>query len=274
MSISNPPKALLFDVLGTVLDWQTSLTRGIHAITKEKLASTSAVALSPEVRHSASSLDDKKWEDFVLQWHQSYIDFTHGYQPKKDEWVNFTTHNLRSLKRLLAEWKLDGLFTEDELNEVTRLWNYLDPYRDSSKGIALLNQKFITSTLSNSDVSTLTDQAAHANLPWKTMTSSEHFAAYKPYPAVYHGAAAKLGVKPEECALVAAHLGDLQGAKACGYQAIYVERESQEKFKPEDVKKAKEEGWVDMWVSLGEEGFLTVADRFGIVRKSVDPDKP
>jgi 2-haloacid dehalogenase len=54
--------------------------------------------------------------------------------------------------------------------------------------------------------------------------SSEHFKAYKPSPLVYNGAAERLGLKTSECALVAAHLGDLKAARGCGYRTVYLER--------------------------------------------------
>jgi beta-phosphoglucomutase-like phosphatase (HAD superfamily) len=50
------------------------------------------------------------------------------------------------------------------------------------------------------------------------------FESFKPNAKVYLGAAEKMGVKPEECALVAAHLSDLKGAKACGFMLFMLSR--------------------------------------------------
>lgn len=112
--------------------------------------------------------------------------------------------------------------------------------------------------------------AAYAKLPWTRIFSAEEFLAYKPQPQVYRGAAKALGLQTNECALVAAHLGDLLGAKHCGYQTIYVERENQEQWPDHEIEEAKKGkgGLVDMWVGGkdgGDEGgFLEVARRFGI----------
>lgn len=133
-----------------------------------------------------------------------------------------------------------------------------------------MNQKFPTCTLSNGDTELLTDMAAHAKLAWTRIFSAEDFQAYKPSPLVYEGAAKALGLRTSECALVAAHLEDLAGAKKCGYQTIYVEREDQDLGPRDKVEEARREGWVDMWVGLGDGGdegaFLEVARRFGIER--------
>lgn len=75
------------------------------------------------------------------------------------------------------------------------------------------------------------------------------------------GAAERMGVQPQECALVAAHLGDLKGAKACGFYTIYVERPLEEK-NPE----LREEGIPDMVIREDEEGFIALAKRLGMSR--------
>ena len=61
-----------------------------------------------------------------------------------------------------------------------------------------------------------------------------------------------LGLKPGECALVAADLGDLEAARACGLRTVYVEREGEEAWGVEEVRRARGEGWLDLWVGVGE----------------------
>lgn len=101
--------------------------------------------------------------------------------------------------------------------------------------------------------------AAHGEMPFRHILSAEMFNSYKPNPAVYLGAAEKLGFKPEECAMVAAHLGDLEAAQKCGFKTIYVERPEEER----DGELREKEGLVDVWVATEEEGFVTVAKRLG-----------
>lgn len=81
------------------------------------------------------------------------------------------------------------------------------------------------------------------------------FNSYKPNPAVYLGAAEKLGLKPEECGMVAAHLGDLEAAQKCGFGTVYVERPQEERG--EHLR--EKEGLVDVWVEMDGEGFVEVA---------------
>jgi hypothetical protein len=80
-------------------------------------------------------------------------------------------------------------------------------------------------------------------------------------------------VRTDECALLAAHLGDLEAARGCGYRTVYIERENEEGWSEEKVETAKQERWVDMWVKLGEGGFEEVARRFEKMENGMDQVK-
>ena len=63
--------------------------------------------------------------------------------------------------------------------------------------------------------------------------------------------------------MVAAHLADLEAARECGLQTIYVERVGEESWPTEKIDDAKSKGWVDMWVGIGDDsvggGILEIA---------------
>lgn len=123
-----------------------------------------------------------------------------------------------------------------------------------------------TCTLSNGNISLLTDLRLFGSMPFTNVFSAELFGSYKPSPKVYLGAAEKLGIRPHECALIAAHLNDLRAAKDCGYRAIYIERPAEEDWNIQEVEKAREDGWVDIWIGQekGSGGFVTLAERLGV----------
>lgn len=187
------------------------------------------------------------------------------------DWKEVDQQRIELLPELLAQRGLivpssdssevgaDSLFNETELQHLGTIWHRLTPWPDTNHGLTLLNKKFSTVTLSNTYTSLMTHLVSHSNIPFQHIYTAETFASFKPHPAVYLGAAQKMGVKPEECALVAAHLGDLKGAKACGFYVIYVEREGEEKS-PE----LRGEGIPDLVVGMGEGGFVWLAGRLGI----------
>ncbi len=64
-------------------------------------------------------------------------------------------------------------------------------------------ERFTITTLSNGNVSLLTEMAKHAGLPWDCVLSAEIFGHYKPDREAYLGCAQILDVAPEETMLVA-----------------------------------------------------------------------
>ena len=221
---------------------------------------SSTSSLPSTVRTSADAVN---WGEFSQKWRDSYGHFTKSYDPEKDAFKSVDQHHLESLISLLRQYGLDGLWDKDEVQRISMIWHFLDPWDDSSEGLKMLNQKFETATLSNGNTSLLKDLADYAKLSYGHLISAEDFQAYKPNPRVYNGAAKKLGFATNECALVAAHLGDLQAAKACGYQTIYIERTQEEAWSEEKIAKAKQDGWVDIWISVDGGGFKEVARRLG-----------
>lgn len=152
-----------------------------------------------------------------------------------------------------------SLWNESQLEHLARIWHRLPPWIDTCRGLDLLNMRFSTVTLSNTYNDLLEHLVAHSKIPFTHIYSADDFHSFKPSAKVYMGAAEKMGVKSEECGLVAAHLDDLKGAKACGFYTIYVERPLEEK-----APELREENIPDMWIKEDENGFLTLARRLGV----------
>ncbi|KAE8442811.1 hypothetical protein EG329_002844 [Mollisiaceae sp. DMI_Dod_QoI] len=263
--VKEPPKALTFDVFGTVVDWRSTVISALIRSAAAKTSSSSRSAdLSPEVRQRLSELESDDWAQFAQEWRNSYWQYVHNFDPEKDEWRDVDTHHRLSLIELLKKWKLEDLYTKDEIQDLSLIWHFLDPWRDSSSGLHKLGTKFVTSTLSNGNQSLLKDLDKHGNLGFRKLQSSADFKAYKPHPTVYKGAAKAMGLQPGEVAMVAAHLSDLKAARTCGFRTIYVEREREEAMKPGSEEYNEAKSWVDMWVTKEHDGFVEVAGRFGI----------
>src|SRR6266487_4912647 len=154
----SPPKALTFDVFGTVVDWRTTVTSFLIQMAAAKTSSSSRSAeLAPEVRVRLSKLTDQDWARFAQEWRNCYKKFTKGYVPEEVEWRDIDTHHHLSLIELLDQWELERLYSKDEVKDMSLIWHYLDPWTDSPAGLHMLGTKFITSTLSNGNQSLLKD---------------------------------------------------------------------------------------------------------------------
>lgn len=171
-------------------------------------------------------------------------------------WKTVDQHHLDSLRELLAARGLYNLWSAATVEDLSLIWHRLEPWSDTNAGLAALNDLGLqTTTLTNGNLALIGNMVSHSKMPFQHVLSAEMFNSYKPNPAVYLGAAEKLGLKPEECGMVAAHLGDLEAAQKCGFGTVYVERPEEER----EEHLREKEGLVDVWVEMDGEGFVEVA---------------
>lgn len=181
-------------------------------------------------------------------------------------------HHLDSLRELLAgrglislaDSKTDvapgSLFDDRQIQQLSKAWHNLQPWKDTNPGVEAFNKRLVTSTLTNGNTALITDIAKNGGIPFQHLLNAESLGAYKPSSAAYLRAAKQLNLEPTQCALVAAHLRDLAAARKCGFKTIYVERPLEDKAS--DPPMPFEE--LDIWVKAGESGFLTVAKHLGL----------
>src|SRR5438309_878556 len=98
------------------------------------------------------------------------------------------------------------------------------PWPDAIEGLTRLRRRFITTTLSNGNMSLLTDMAKNAGLPWDCILSAELVRHYKPDREAYLQVSEFLDVAPDQVLMVAAHPRDLAAARQAGLRTAYVHR--------------------------------------------------
>ncbi|EDU44605.1 Haloacid dehalogenase [Pyrenophora tritici-repentis] len=252
MTLQPTPRALLFDVFGTCVNWRNSVTAALQTLAHASLNSATA-SLASTLRLRASSMTPADWALFAQEWRNSYKVFTKQLAADTSvPWMSVDEHHLLSLRELLQKWGLEGLWSEEEVKELSLVWHRLEAWGDAAEGVGLLNTRF-------------EDLREHSKIPFTQIFSAELFGTYKPSPAVYLGAVEKLGLQPNDCVMVAAHLPDLKAAKENGLRTVYVERAGEEDWSEEQIDEAREAGWVDIWVGEGgNRGFITMAERLGI----------
>jgi 2-haloacid dehalogenase len=196
--------ALVFDVFGTVVDWRGSIIREGQLLGKRKGI-------------------DVDWVAFADAWRGGYRPAMQRVRSGQIPWTNIDGLNRLILNDLLLQFNIKGL-SEEEIDHFNRAWHRLWPWPDSVGGLHRLSSGYIVSTLSNGNVSLLTNMAKYAGLPWNCILSAELFGHYKPDPEVYLGAAKLLGPAPAQVMMVAAHVDDLKAAKKVGLKTALVTR--------------------------------------------------
>jgi len=211
--MADPPKALLFDVFGTVVDWRSSVVAGLSA-------------------HFANSGVSRDWERFTLDWRGLYQPAMESVRSGARPYVPLDVLHRENLAQLADR---DGLDLDDAaLDGLTRLWHRLDPWPDSAKGLARLRADRIVAPLSNGNIALMVALARHGGLIWDAILGAEIARSYKPAPAVYLAAAQALDLPPGACMMVAAHNSDLHAARDLGMQTAFVLRPTE--YGPEQTE--------------------------------------
>ena len=196
-------RALAFDVFGTVVDWRSSIIRELEQFGE---------------RHGLQ----QDWSTFADDWRAGYAPAMDRVRRGELPWTRIDDLHRMILEELL---RAAGASVGDEdVDALNRAWHRLDPWPDSVAGLTRLKEKFTITTLSNGNMSLLTNMAKRAGLPWDCVISAELFHHYKPDREAYLGCADLLGVAPDELMLVAAHPGDLKAARGAGLKTGYVDR--------------------------------------------------
>ena len=196
-------RALTFDVFGTVVDWRSS-------VIDEGLALGARLGLQVD------------WPAFADAWRAGYPLAMDEVRSGALPWMDIDKLHRRILDRLLTERGL--VWTETEAAHFNLAWHRLRAWPDSAAGLALMKPRLTLCTLSNGNVTLLSDLVRHNLLPFDHVLSAELFRHYKPDPEVYLGAAAHLGLAPSQLMMVAAHPSDLRAAATCGLRTAYVAR--------------------------------------------------
>jgi len=192
-------KVLAFDVFGTVVDWYGSIVR--------------------EVTQLGLNVDPAQ---FALDWRA-------GYQPAMARvrsgalgWTRIDDLHRMILNELLAKYAIE--MDEPSRRALNLVWHRLTPWPDAVEGLTRLKSRFTITTLSNGNISLLTEMAKRAGLPWDCILSAEVFRHYKPDPETYLGVCTLFEIDPQDMMLVAAHKDDLDAARVLGCRTAFVER--------------------------------------------------
>jgi 2-haloacid dehalogenase len=230
-------KALTFDVFGTVVDWRGGIIREAQAIAQPRGI-------------------DADWAAFADAWRALYQPAMEEVRSGRRPWTKLDELHRESLNQLIPQYGLEKL-SEDELDHLNRAWHRLDPWPDAVAGLTRLKTKFILVTLSNGNVALMLDMAKRAGLPWDAVLGAEVVQHYKPQPEAYLMTAELLGLRPEECMMVAAHARDLVAASGCGFRTAFVSRPAE--YGPTRSADVASEGEFDVVAS----DFIDLAAKLG-----------
>lgn len=230
------PRALLFDVFGTVVDWRRSIAREVEALAAAR----------------GLQLDGN---DFALRWRRLYQPAMAKIREGGRGFVPLDVLHRENLEEVLADLGVTA-FDEADRERLNRAWHRLNPWPDGVGGLNRLKSRFILATCSNGNIALMVNMAKRAGLPWDVILGAEVARAYKPAAEAYLRSCGALGLAPNECCMVAAHNDDLRAAQGFGLMTAYVER--RDEFADGGAPRPADGAWD--WIAAD---FLDLADQLG-----------
>ena len=198
------PRALVFDVFGTVVDWRSTIIREGEVLGRQKDL-------------------DVDWAAFADAWRSKYAPSIDRVRRGEIPWTKLDDLHRISLEESLGKFGIETL-SESEKDYLNRVWHRLDPWPDAVEGLTRLKESYVIAPLSNGNVALLVEMAKRAGLPWDLILSSELARHYKPDPEAYLLAPDLLELRPDQVIMVAAHVDDLHAAQENGLRTAYVPR--------------------------------------------------
>src|SRR6266568_3201490 len=167
------------------------------------------------------------WAKFAEAWRALYQPMMQEVRSGRRPWTKLDDLHRMNLDRVLRDFSISGL-SEPEIDHLNRVWHRLDPWPDVVAG-----------------------------LPWDVILGAEVARAYKPQPEAYLRSAEFLGLRPDECMMVAAHNSDHEAANALGFHNAFVPRPTE--YGPGQTKDvAPSRAW-----DVVAKDFNDLADRLG-----------
>lgn len=198
------PKVLFFDVNETLLD------------------------LGPLKESVAEALGGK--EDLVTLWFTTMLQYS-LVVTTGNRYEDFGDIGAATLRMVAKNNGID--LNEKNAKEAISPIKSLPPHPEVKQALKdLRNENFKLVSLTNSSNEAVSQQFSNAGLTnlFDEMLSIEDIGKYKPHQDTYNWASRKMGIKPEESMLIAAHGWDIAGALWANWRAAFISRLGKQLF--------------------------------------------
>lgn len=197
-------QALTFDVFGTILDLDGSLTPPLRRFLAGKGANVPAERFWEQWR--ARQRLEQFQDTLLMLGHSGYMEVAR--------------------RALMYTLRLNGVeASPEEVAAFMEVWRELSPFPDVIPALERLKSHYRLVVLSNGEPEFL-DHLVRHRVRWEfdAVISVSPIGAFKPHPAVYRRAAGILGLEVGECLMVSSNSFDVVGARSCGMRGAYVNR--------------------------------------------------
>ena len=196
-------RALVFDVLGTVVDEDASVRRAVSEL--------------------LGDVDTPTVDAFAAQWSSRHAGLLEAVRAGERSWSSGDDLRQEALRTTLGEHPhLTPL--QDAVHEAATVGHRLEPWPDSVAALARLARRFPVIALTNGGAEQSSVMSERAGLSWTHLLTADEVERFKPDPAAYRLPLERHDLEPSTTLFVAAHPWDLDGAAGHGYRTALVRR--------------------------------------------------
>ncbi|KAK2599773.1 hypothetical protein N8I77_011499 [Diaporthe amygdali] len=231
-----PIKAILFDFMGTCLDWHTPIT----------------ASLPP-------SLPEPTRSRLALAWRQAYFDHNAARLAAGLPTEDIDASHRTTLSALLAASPPDvqAAFTPEAVDAAVAAWHAQPAWPDVAGALEGLRawgggRGVDVIVHANGTARLQLDLCRSSGLRFDILLSSELLGVYKPAAESYRRALELLRCEAGECVMVAAHAYDTRGAKAVGMKTVYVYRWTDDINEDQEVVRRENDAYLESMDGLVE----------------------
>ena len=196
---------MIFDVFGTLVDYRTSVAREVGRAFEC-------------LGHDVDALA------FVDAWRGAYDLSMEPIRRGRRAYVPLDDLHYENLCSVLRRFELNGVLNQDQVLDLSRAWERLDPWEDAVVGLDRLRSGALIAPCSNGSTGLMVRLARHAGFSWDCILGADIAKTYKPEPAVYLASCDSLRLLPGRVMMAAAHNRDLEAAAAVGLQTGFFPR--------------------------------------------------
>ena len=192
-------KAIIFDAYGTLFDVNSAVEK-----CKNKIGD--------------------KWEPFANFWRTTQLEYT-WLRSLMGRHKNFWQITEDSLDKSMKVFKIESSLKSELLN----LYKVLSPFKEVQETLKILKEKnYKLAILSNGTPSLINELVKSNNLEnfFDDIFSIESVEIYKPSSQVYDLPIKKYNIKKNEVAFLSSNTWDVSGGGNYGFEAIWVNRNS------------------------------------------------
>jgi 2-haloacid dehalogenase len=198
-------RALVFDVLGTVVD-------------EDRTVRDASVALL-----ASAGLPDDSATAFATEWASTHEALLDDVRDGVTEWSSGDQLRREALRLTLARHP-EIVAPPDAVAAAASVGSRLEPWPDSVEGLARLKQRFAVIALTNGSSAQTAEMSRNGGLEWTEILTGDDARQFKPDPSMYLLPRTRLGIEPKDALFVAAHPWDLDGAAEHGHQTALIRR--------------------------------------------------